>query len=883
MSSRLRMTLICSLTLLSPVCGQAWGDGAFALQPDLAEEADPKGYDVLLFPQDAAEMVALLDWEGERGLALVLGQDETKLLRAAETTSSLAVGEGRGEGPVRIRRREGMIEASREGLVIMRHWLPGAPGGSVGPAQESAFEDFIFQPVDAAYFDYGFANLEGADDAWRDLTGDWKLGVYRDDLFQRDHGDFGPFGSSWYEIAAPDPALTVAGPEFWDRFRARVAVLPPAETRVGLAFYVQGKRDHALFSIFPHEQGRGIALLSIVRDDVEDIIAREFIAWRPDTWYELAVEAYDDHVKCFVSGRQVLAATLPAFTCGGVGLFADGPGTPRFDDVSVRPLPPRDAFHHAGALALWEREAGDWRIDAGALRGTAETLAACVFAPAPQDDAGATATITRLSGLAGVGVASGDGRGYGLVVSADEARLIRLEGGEATALASRPLRLSLPTEVAVSVASGRISGRVDDLGLLAYDAGAEGGRTGLLVEGQAAFDEFAVGPPPCDGLLVSRVSGERLTIPGEREGTLRPVLGYVWRTGGEGRSRGRGWSAGRDAAGEPALVARSREDAPAELWYAWACPGDVEMIADGFSLDEGATLGLEISSTPGEPATGYAVEAQGGPEGALRLSRQSEVVAEAAASAPEGATLSLRRDGPYVVARLGEKQLVWRDDDPLSGVGCGAYVAGRATVTELQLRHHSALHYAFRDVETDWQPAVGDWMARSGMACIPWDYWMTGSGTPVGVTWNIRPQPANLHMEGWVSEHTLGYETGEHRHFPYHDISLITSAASEDRDSGYRFVVGAEQGRYARILRLGKVVAETDDPRFRIVMGGHNNTPRIIHVAALQRDGELALLVNGETALRWQDPDPLPGGLAGLGVEGCTANFRDLWLMPWGD
>lgn len=883
MSSRLGLTLICLLTLLPPVCGQAWGAGGFALRTDLAEQADPQGYDVLAIPQGAAETVVLLDWEGERGLALVLGQEETKLLRVGETVSPLAVGEARGERPVRVRRREGMVEASSGGEVMLRHWMSGLPGGSVGPATGSAFEDFIFQPVAGAFFDYEFSNLEGAGDEWSDLTGEWKLGVYRDDLFQRDHGDFGPFGSSWYEIAEPGPGLTVAGPEFWDRFRARVAVLPPAETRVGLAFYVQGKRDHALFSIIPTEQGLGVALLSIVRDDVEEIVAQEFTGWRPGIWYELAVEAFDDHVKGFVSGREVLAAQLPAFTCGAVGLFADGPGTPRFDDVSVRPLPPRDAFHHAGALGLWEHEAGDWRIDAGALWGASEKLAASLFAAAPQDGAGATATINRLSGRAGVAVASGDGRGYGLVVSADEARLIRFEGGEATVLASRPVRLSLPARVGVSVASGRVSGWVDDLGLLAYDEGAEGGRPGLLVEGQAAFGGFSVSPAPAEGLLVSRVSGEPLTIPGEREGTLRPVLGYVWRAE-NARRRGRGgWAAGRDAAGDRALVARSREDAPARLGYAWPCPGDAEMIAAGFSLDEGATLGLEISCTPGEPATGYAIEARGGPEGGMRLLRRSEAVAEAAVSVPEGAGLSLRRDGPYVVARLGEKQLVWRDGDPLSGVGCGAYVAGSATVAELQLRHHSALHYSFRNIETDWQPAVGDWMARSGMACIPWDYWMTGSGTPVGVTWNIRPQPANLHMEGWVSEHTLGYATGEHRHFPYHDISLITSAASEDRDSGYRFVVGAEQGRQARILRLGEVVAETDDPRFRIVMGGHCNTPRIIHVAVLQRDGELELVVNGETALRWTDPDPLPGGLAALGVDGCTANFRDLWLTPRGD
>jgi len=202
-------------------------------------------------------------------------------------------------------------------------------------------------------------------------------------------------------------------------------------------------------------------------------------------------------------------------------------------------------------------------------------------------------------------------------------------------------------------------------------------------------------------------------------------------------------------------------------------------------------------------------------------------------------------------------------------------------MSRLTLASDSAPSYRFDRTEPDWQPASGAWTGHSGMACILWDYWMTGDARQEpALTWNIRSMPTNVTLDVMVSEHTVGYPDGDHEHFPYHDIKLVLGGCRGEPDSGYAFIVGADGGRNTRLLREGVEVARTDSRRFRIAMGGHCNSPRAVRLRAAKHSGHLSLTFNEMLALEWDDPAPLPAGHVGLGLERCRANFRDCVVYP---
>jgi hypothetical protein len=299
------------------------------------------------------------------------------------------------------------------------------------------------------------------------------------------------------------------------------------------------------------------------------------------------------------------------------------------------------------------------------------------------------------------------------------------------------------------------------------------------------------------------------------------------------------------------------------------------MSLEKLQLGSGAAGGVAISCDRREVTTGYRLEATAD---GLKLYRLTDLMAQCLLKEAPG-ELRLWRDGQSIIGQAGEQALTFEDKAPLPGSLCAAYAVGAGvSVERVVLSHRRASYYAFKSEETDWQPVQGEWKTHSGMACIPWDYWYTGKGAPDSLVFNVRPQPANLHLDLWVGEYTEGYADGEHKHFPYHDISVVTSAATQELDSGYRLLLGGEGGTVTGLLRKGKIVAETRDPACRITMGSHCNSPRELHVIVQQAEGKIALTVNDHEILTWTDPQPLGGGLLGIGTTGCNANFRDLWV-----
>lgn len=836
--------------------------------PNLCDDVDGP-YDLCFtLPATGPAQSVVLDWQNGQGLLATFDKQKTTVQCVSQRafTTLASAGPCRGKA-IRIRRRYPDLIVLSDSTELLHTYSNRPLAGAAGPAVGARVGNMQVQPIEPVEFSADFFDPNGGAALWEPVSGQWRIAEYRDPLVSIQDG---PVGASWYECEVDGKALAITGEDFWDSYRLSVKVQAAPGIAVGLVFNYRGLKQYQAFAVRP------------VSDTEAEVAAGDTITWggrtnariacRAGNWYQLAVEPYLDPTKGLVlrglvNGMPVLTLPAQALPSGKAGLFAEGKGGARFDDFHVTPV--QDVYDQGSSASIaqcWRARGGKWAYDSQRrLKGTGQGTLLREMAYSP---AYVSATVEPGSGLGGVVLNWTGQSGYRLTVDKQGAyTLTRVTNGTATALLSGQCSDGAPLRL--SHRDGRLEAQVGDQRQVTYDFAYTGGQCGLFVNGDASFRNFSAGPVPDPLTRLSCVTGTPMPMPGENDDTKRFVLGYVWQPSG-GNWTGIGYD------DQKRLTATTYGQQPTSLWHHQACPGDAAIGMDDLQPQTGATAGLALSCERRDIMTGYRAELTGL---TLKLYRLDKLVGERTlpAAAHE---LRLWRDGRYIAASVGDDGVSYADDSPLTGSLCAAYASGAGfSVQQVTLSHRNAEHYAFKAEETDWQPVSGEWMTHSGMACIPWDYWYTAKGTNGALAFNARPQPADLHLDTWISEYSEGYANKEHKHFPYHDLSLVTSATSNDADSGYRFVIGADGGGVTRLLRKGQVVAETRDPRFRIVMGGHCNSPREFHVVIHQESGRLALELNGAMALDYTDPAPLPGGFVGLGAACHAANFRDLCII----
>ncbi|MEN6304049.1 MAG: hypothetical protein ABFD96_15060 [Armatimonadia bacterium] len=860
----MRFRLLVPLSLLLTIAALA----APKPDPKLCEEVDG-AYDLsLTLPATGSAQSVVLDWRNGQGLVITFDKQKTTVQSVAPraTTTLASAGPCRGKA-IRIRRRYPDLVILSGSTELLHTYSNRQLAGVAGPAAGARVGSVQVQPIEPVEFSADFFDPNGGAGQWQPLSGQWRIAEYRDPLVSIQDG---PVGASWYECDVDGKAISLTGEDFWESYRPSVKVQALPEMAVGLVFNYRGPRQHQVLALKP------------VSDTEAEVAAGDTITWgsrtnariacRAGNWYQLAVEPYLDPTKGLVlrglvNGMPVVTLPPQELPAGKVGLFAAGKGQARFDDFLITPV--QDVCDRGSGATIphcWRASGGKWAYDSQRrLSGTGNGTLTREMSYSPDF---VFSTVQIGSGLGGLVLNWTGQSGYRLAVNKQGTySLTRVTNGTATTLLSGQCTGAVPLRL--SHHDGRLEAQVGDKHEVIYDFAHTGGQCGVFVNGDTSFRSFTAGPVPDPLTRLSYVTGTPMPMPGENDDTRRFVLGYVWQPSG-GNWTGIGYD------DQKLLTATTYGQQPTSLWYHQACPGDAAIALDDPKANSGAAAGLALSCQRRDIMTGYRAELTGL---ILKLYRLNKLVGERTLPAA-ARELRLWRDGKYIAAAVGDHGLSYADDSPLTGSLCAAYASGGGfSVQQVTLSHRNASYYAFKAEETDWQPVSGEWMTHSGMACIPWDYWYTARGANGALAFNTRPQPADLHLDTWISEYSEGYANKEHKHFPYHDLSLITSAADTGPDSGYRFVIGGDGGEVTRLLRKGQVVAETRDRRFRIVMGGHCNTPREFHVVIHQESGRLTLELNGAMALDYTDPAPLPGGLVGLGAACHAANFRDLCII----
>jgi hypothetical protein len=452
-------------------------------------------------------------------------------------------------------------------------------------------------------------------------------------------------------------------------------------------------------------------------------------------------------------------------------------------------------------------------------------------------------------------------------------QLVRVRGSREAVLAERSVPTS-PGEwhrMAISATGEQLVGAVDGRELLsASDPGLAHGQIVLWVAGERAvsFDDVEAYSGP--------IRGRRPTVLAHAREAADPGAQQFIRD-----QYMEGWADESD----------QWQPAPGpSIWHAGYFWGDVELALEIDPSRLASALRLHICvptdgptmSPPPDPQPGYhlSLEPEDGGQLALRLSKGSEVRAEAAATRPDDtARLALRKRGPHVEAVLnGEAVAAFADDSPSGGgkVGISGATA-RRQAARLSVTSRNVIDSTFRSAPTEWAVVGGEWSVRSRWACTPRWSWFGGRAEHLAAIWTRESFGGDAVVEffgGFLMDSPFA---------PFYDdpsdINVTLCGDGATPGSGYSFIYGGWRNRATAILRKGEVVAET--PGFLLpdtldslggeLFGGNGAVElhkHWRHVRAERIGSTLRLIIDGKLALAYDDPDPLPGGPAAIWTLG---------------
>jgi len=743
---------------------------------------------------------------------------------------------------ISIKRRVGRITVLCNGLIAARALDADYGGGPIsyaatGGAQVSQSR---CQPIDPIFFADDFTRTGDGNQGWESISGSWKLSY-------RPMPDFSANGF-WYKGKNPEGmAMCVTGHPFWDNYSFQAAVRPTEDSfAVGLCCYYVDQNNYLLFrwtSATAPGPEANLRQLIWMHEGKRTVLKSAPGGFTPNEyqWYRLRVNVEDDLVQALIDGLPVLTAETGSLGQGKVGLYDERSGDSYFDDVLVRSWSAvREDFNGNG---LWQwRDQGKWTIQDGtvnAKRGTGEAKSFCGLAKW-QDYTLNLSLLPSGSGQSGVYCNYLDDRNYYLVRSrANQCELVRVSNGQSQVVDKAAVGLPADRWSNLTVESRGPYLRVsaDRIVLEDLSSGPAAGKIGLYV-----------GPGATVAFRRVRLHFLEKAEPAERMADRFVHDEYMksW------ASQESGWS-------------NPDPQAPNLYWHKGNYYGGVRLeFAAANPANSDVSVQVAVCAVEKQLQSGYLVSisaSKGEHTLALRLSRLGKAVTEAKAKVDpkaEGAQCLIERRGRFVIVSVDDRPVLrYRDATPLTGTKL-AFQSPKAAdkLAKVVFSGDRSYQYTFNDAPVDWVVQGGVWGVQPRYACDP--RWSFFGGWSQG-------QAAIWHKEPLMGDVTLEFYAGIKMDFPgesydqrFRDICASICADGKHVNSGYTVIYGGGHNTWTRLLRGDKVVAETN--KYLIAgkdAGGHRKWYRV----ALRKCGaDVSVLIDGEQALSYHDPEPLRGG-----------------------
>lgn len=545
-----------------------------------------------------------------------------------------------------------------------------------------------------------------------------------------------------------------------------------------------------------------------------------------------------------------------------------------------------DFMRTAEEETTWESLSGQWRVaQLESARYSANAFTLLGSAPGPQpalttagywfwEDLTVEAAVRPSPDAAGFGVAlacEGAGQAYLLRFLARSTpfgvlQLVRVRGGKESVLAEAPAAAH-PDDwhrLALSGVAGKLTGALDGVELVTVAAPEMAhGKIGLWVAGPraVAFDDVEAYSGP-------RATQHPVTLSHEAQSADPGAQAFI------GDRYMQEWADERD----------QWLPSPDGVWHTGQFWGDVELsweLPEG-GLRESAQLhicvpaGADTFRPSDRVAEGCHLALAPGADGqlALTLSEGQQVRAQKSIAKLElPSTVTLRRAGDTVAALVGGQVVAsFTATVPAAGkIGLTAPSARRQT-GRLGIVSANLIDSTFRSAPTDWTIGSGDWGVSSRWACTPRWSWFQGRATDLASIWTRRRFTGDVVVEFFAGIPMDQPWAPFYRHPG--NLAVTLCGADGTPGSGYSLIFGGWGNSASGIFRRGELVAKVPGvvmPDIVDSLGGasdfgaahklHNEWRRL----RAERIGRtVRLLVDGQVAASFEDPDPLPGGTVGI-------------------
>ncbi|MBI2193908.1 MAG: hypothetical protein HYU36_18175 [Planctomycetes bacterium] len=770
---------------------------------------------------------------------------------------------------VLVKRRPPEILVYLDGSLAASAWDDAAIGGSLFLGflgRQPAVNSLRVQPVEEIYFADDFMKASARESDWEIVSGRWEIKSLQNPSLSSNAFFFAGTGSS-----PTEPAIAVAGHEFWDNFSFRVACRPDAGQWVGIGVHYRSP-DEGFFLRWGNPPGTDrAAVRQLVKraHGLESILEEESGGYVPGQWYELQVTVLGGEISASVDGHVLFRRADPSLSGGRVALYTVGPGWTEFDDARVWSERGYTDRFGAPSLGPWQEMGGCWKTETGRpgapgavagsssagpssgftglLRARVEGSGKCVFGSSRWTDYRFQAVLSSAQAArVGLCAAYGDESNFTAFRAAPSSGLVELIevlNGQESVLEQKelPQPLPMPSTLALDLSGGLARGILNGRTMVQapLNPSLDSGLAGLVVErGEAAFADASVSfhRPPEPVLTVNEVfAGENSMA--------------------EWANSERDWTPQTEPFGDA--------QAWTVYWHRADFPGDSEIEVRspatlGLKESASARAALTLCATGESTRTGYRLEVSGGAAPALALYRRDDRIAEAALPSEAASSLKLQRKGPFVLALAdGRRMLSFRDPDPLPDCRVAfSTTLGRLDTSDLSVASPNVCTYNFQTAPDEWRAAGGRWEVTSRWQCDPRWSFFCGRSKQVAAIWNKRELDGDVTLDFCAAIQMDSSRGGMYEYAS--DINATLAGDGRDLSSGYSFCFGGRRNRGSQILRGRTAVAESD---LQIPRQIHH---RWFYIKIRKRGQRFSYWVDGRLVAEYADPDPLQGNRVAL-------------------
>ena len=296
-------------------------------------------------------------------------------------------------------------------------------------------------------------------------------------------------------------------------------------------------------------------------------------------------------------------------------------------------------------------------------------------------------------------------------------------------------------------------------------------------------------------------------------------------------------------------------------WHEREFPGDVE-IALNRMPDKPARLVIAGNGT--HPNRGYILLIDSLKK-QVELFRNDRSVATAPLRGAEVLPLVFRREGNELQASEGATQLIrWSDDSPLTRKQLGVQLIDTSIV---EVSPNPLVDYTFTSAPVDWEVSGGHWGMMNRWICDPRWSWFGGHSRSILSVWNKRSFEGDVSLEAYVALMMIRPRPPLERPG---DVGLTISGDGRSVFSGYTLLVGGEDNQWTRLYRKGQKVAGTSETLFLLPYNYRDRASldaihrQWIHLRLARRGARITAYFQGQKALQFTDPEPLPPGRVGV-------------------